>query len=134
MGEEVGPKKHPPETKMTLPSLDWGFSEGCRLLDVSVLLNSWNFKQQFLNGCFIWMIPNLYLLGKWLFSQTSIKRWLSGVPGLDDVTNRFKTSAVCAHVCVCVCFFLGGWGGGVHITRGLTCIRSGFSNKINRMS
>ncbi len=113
MGEEVGPKKHPPETKMTLPSLDWGFSEGCRLLDVSVLLNSWNFKQQFLNGCFIWMIPNLYLLGKWLFSQTSIKRWLSGVPGLDDVTNRFKTSAVCAHVCVCVCVFF--WGDGVAV-------------------
>ena len=40
-----------------------------------------NPKQSFINGCFNWMIPNLYIGNGWLFHQTSIYKWLFGVPG-----------------------------------------------------
>ena len=46
------------------------------------MLPTWNPKQPFINGCFNWMIPNLYIGNdKWLFHQTSILNWLFGVPG-----------------------------------------------------
>ena len=43
---------------------------------------TWNPKQPFINGCFNWMIPNLYI-GNGCFTkhQTSIYKWLFRVPG-----------------------------------------------------
>ena len=46
------------------------------------IISTSNPKQPFINGCFNWMIPNLYIYRKWLFHQTSIYKWLFGVPGM----------------------------------------------------
>ena len=52
-------------------------------------IHSWYPKQPFFNGCFNWMIPNLYIHGKWLFHQTSIKRLLFGALGLNVLDRGF---------------------------------------------
>ena len=44
------------------------------------LTNTWYPKQPSFNGCFSWMIPNLYIK-RWLFHQTSGKKRLFRVPG-----------------------------------------------------
>ena len=42
--------------------------------------NSWNPKQPFINGCFNWMIPNLYIQNG-CFTKHPFIDWLFGVPG-----------------------------------------------------
>ena len=37
--------------------------------------------QPFINGCFNWMIPNLYIGNGWKSPFPSIFKWLFGVPG-----------------------------------------------------
>ena len=43
--------------------------------------STWNLKHPFINGCFSWMIPNLYIQ-KWLeITKHPWKKWLFRVPG-----------------------------------------------------
>ena len=45
------------------------------------LRQTWNSKQPFINGCFSWMIPNLYMENG-CFTKHPLKNWLFGVPGI----------------------------------------------------
>ena len=45
-----------------------------------IYIYTWNPKQPFINGCFNGMIPNLYIENG--CHQTSIYKWLFGVPGI----------------------------------------------------
>ena len=56
-------------------------------------IESWNPKQPFINGCFNWMIPNLYI-GNGCFTKHPffiIFLWLFGVPGLKQHWNLSPT-------------------------------------------
>ncbi len=48
-----------------------------------IMICTWNSKQPFINGCFNWMIPNLYI-GNCCFTKHPfiIYNWLFGVPGM----------------------------------------------------
>ena len=70
---------------------------GIRILNrfCYIYIYTWNPKQPFINGCFTWMIANI------LFHQTSIFKWLFGVPGIYVFFNfnlqlfHFKTVKQC---------------------------------------
>ena len=45
-----------------------------------VNISTWNPKQPFVNGCFSWMIPNLYIENG-CFTKHPFYKWLFRVPG-----------------------------------------------------
>ena len=51
------------------------------ILDYTVILLAWNPKQQFINGCFNWMIPNFYI-GNGCFTKHSFINGCLGFLGI----------------------------------------------------
>ena len=63
-------------------NMDCLIDDWCFLGDSARLLTAWNPKQPLINGCFNWMIPNLYIGNGWKSPFPSTLNWLFGVPGV----------------------------------------------------
>ena len=54
-------------------------------------ISSWNMTYEFLNGCFNWMIPNLYI-GNGCLSKHPFQLWFFGVPGVVLWSSRCQNN------------------------------------------